>query len=727
VASRVLMHCPVRVPVALQLRIVRGLLFVCMRCLLVMWRCARVWVLKCGTKMTLAAVVCCVGLCGWEGIFVCAVCRRRYTDSLSLSLSRTEWWVCVPSLPRCVQAVRQNAAADPDAPPVDLKSLFPPELRRRYEVRFTARSKTPTRAVREIGASQIGSLVVVKGIVTRITDVKPLVSVATYTCDACGFEAYQEVAADSFMPVVACPSEKCKGNQKLGTLSMQTRGSKFTKYQEMRLQELAEQVPIGNVPRTMTVKLRGEMTRKASPGDVVTISGIFLPVQSHGFAAIRKGLISDTFIHAMSLDKEKKSYADVEVDEAMLEKIEEAAQRPNIYSALAQSLAPEIWGHEDVKKALLLVLVAGVTRSLREEMSIRGDINVCLMGDPGVAKSQLLKYIAHVAPRGVYTSGKGSSGVGLTAAVLVDPVTGELTLEGGALVLADKGICCIDEFDKMEEADRTAIHEVMEQQTVSVAKAGITTTLNARTAIIAAANPLYGRYNVHKSAEENINLPTALLSRFDLLFLLLDRHDERNDKRLAEHICHVHRESRAPELDIEVYPASFVRAFISQARRFDPVIPRNLSNFIVESYVGMRAHDKEAETPSSGYTGARTLLAIIRLSQALARLRFSDEVVMEDVEEAMRLIQVSRETLHLETDVRGGRKADPKSALFNIIHSVCERSGRRKTDYSAILRAATAQGHSESFLQSVLEEYSQLNVIIYKKNNYVQFVNAAGA
>jgi DNA replication licensing factor MCM7 len=350
---------------------------------------------------------------------------------------------------------------------------FPPQLMRRYELRilpvgrrgtlfpFTKQYLPPKLAttppagvsLRHVRSKSMGRLVTITGMVVRATDVKPFCQVATYTCDACGVEVYQPLNNQrEFMPQRFCPATCAQRGNSNPSLQLQSRGSKFVKFQELKVQELPSQVPMGHVPRSLSVYCRGELTRQANPGDVITVDGVFLPqkVAEGGYRAMKAGLMATLFVDAQHVQVHKKSMEESlldglgEEESARLDAdIRRVSNSDDPVGILGRSIAPEIFGHADIKRALLLQLTGGVCRKMQDGMSIRGDINICLMGDPGVAKSQLLKHVASIAPRGVYTTGKGSSGVGLTAAVTKDTVTGEMSLEGGALVLADRGICAI--------------------------------------------------------------------------------------------------------------------------------------------------------------------------------------------------------------------------------------------------------------------------------------------
>ncbi|KND00472.1 DNA replication licensing factor MCM7 [Spizellomyces punctatus DAOM BR117] len=586
--------------------------------------------------------------------------------------------------------------------------LFPPMLTRRYTVCFKPRDTAKALSVREVKGSAVGRMVTVRGMVTRVSDVKPQAVVIALSCDKCGSEIFQEVTSHNFTPITECPSADCKKNASKGKLYLQTRASKLIKFQEIKVQELTDQVPMGHIPRSMTVHLYDDMTRSVNPGDTVYISGIFLPIPYTGFKALRAGLITDTYLEAHHVRQLKKQYSQMEVTPEINAKIEELAEDQNVYTRLARSIAPEIWGHDDVKKALLLLLVGGATKETKDRMRIRGDLNICLMGDPGVAKSQLLKQISKIAPRGVYTTGRGSSGVGLTASVMKDPVTEEMILEGGALVLADNGIACIDEFDKMDENDRTAIHEVMEQQTISISKAGITTTLNARASILAAANPQYGRYNPKKRVSDNINLPAALLSRFDILFLMLDTPTVADDLRLAQHVAFVHMHLHHPRLDgdFEAVDTSVIRHYIAKARKFDPIVPKEVGDYIVNAYVHLRSRAKEME--DFQYTSARTLLSVIRMATALARLRFADEVDLSDVDEALRLMDVSKASL---LDREETQAQDPISVIFELIKTMSkDADGQMQSEIriSKIRDRVIGKGYTEEDLNNCIEAYHDL-------------------
>jgi DNA replication licensing factor MCM7 len=600
-------------------------------------------------------------------------------------------------------------------------------------VRFKPREESKTMKLREITSHYVGSLVKLDCLVVRISQVKPKVEVVTYTCEVCGAEIFQSVEGESYTPPKECPSQRCKENKQAGRLNSNVRTCKFVKYQEIRVQEMSDHVPVGGVPRSVTVVCFADLTRAVLPGDAITLSGVYTPYQLPWYQTRTKGTMQEMFIEAHSIAKHKHGYNEAGANEQETNlKIDEAVKKGCLYDAAAKSIAPEIFGHADVKKALLLVLIGSFTKTMKDGMKIRGDIHTLLMGDPGVAKSQLLKQAINIAPRSVYTTGKGSSGVGLTASVIRDNVTGEVSLEGGALVLADMGVCCIDEFDKMEEADRSAIHEVMEQQSVSIAKAGITTTLNCRTTVLAAANPVYGRYNPYKSPIENIDLPAALLSRFDLLFLLLDTVDADKDKNLAMHVCKVHtnyggpgkadkagKEGAANEGDVlnlgfTPFDGDFMRAFIRRARQFEPMIEDDLQREIVDAYVSMRDDEKRADLDSKkSYTTPRTLLALLRISQAHARARFSERVERQDFEEAMRLLKVSKESVELSAPAK--RDANPLDLVHDIIADLARRSPDVDgwVDLTHVVSMAGHKALTKDMCIEAIENWESLNILTF--------------
>lgn len=608
-------------------------------------------------------------------------------------------------------------------------SDIPMKLQHDFDVRFRPRDDFKASKVREIRAACVGALVQVECVVVRTSQVKPKVDMVTYSCEVCGAEIFLSVQNDRYTPLTECPGQKCKDNKVAGKLKPQIRTSHFTKCQEMKVQEMSMHVPDGGVPRSITVMLGGDLTRMVLPGDAITVTGVFAPAQLPWFKQRGPGAtMQDMYVDAHCIQKHKSGYNEQAEDQTELERqVMEATREGNMFERCARSIAPEIFGLVDVKKALLLVLIGSFTKTMKDGMRIRGDIHTLLMGDPGLAKSQLLNQVKNIAPRSVYATGKGSSGVGLTASVIRDNATGEVTLEGGALVIADMGICCIDEFDKMEEGDRTAIHEVMEQQTVSIAKAGITTTLNARTTVLAAANPVGGRYNPYKSPVENIDLPASLLSRFDLLFLMLDTVEAEKDRNLAHHVCKTHtrfiaaEQKRAPDeapptagdlYEEKPFDANFMRMYIRKARQLEPLITDAIQKDIVNAYVSIRDEEKTGEVDNrKSYTTPRTLLAILRLSQAHARARLSERVEQQDFDEAMRLMKASKESVELAKPSKN--KENPLDLVYDVIADLSRRetSGDGWVDMAHVVSMAGHKAMSTEQVHEAIDNWEGLSVL----------------
>lgn len=465
--------------------------------------------------------------------------------------------------------------------------------------------------------------------------------------------------------------------------------SNFIDQQYLKIQELPESVPVGEMPRTILMTCDRYLTNKLIPGTRVNVLGIYSIYQSkstggpsNGGSSGRTGsgvairnpyvkmvgmnlLTAGGRIHSLGDDEDVEAegnldfgsllsngnniFSGVQISDSDEQLILELSRNPRVYKILRKSLASSIFGNDDIKRAILCLLFGGSKKTLPDGMRLRGDVNVLMLGDPGTAKSQLLKFVEKVAPISVYTSGKGSSAAGLTASVQRDPNTRDFYLEGGAMVLADGGVVCIDEFDKMRDEDRVAIHEAMEQQTISVAKAGITTVLNSRTSVLAAANPIYGRYNDAKSPGENIDFQTTILSRFDMIFIVKDAHDEQRDINIANHVMNIHTgrgNNDGDSTDSEELSLEFFKKYIAYCRgRCAPRLSEEASQRLIAHFVEIRKKVQLTEIATGSQSTipitVRQLEAIVRISESLAKMQLSPTANSEHVNEAIRLFQAS--------------------------------------------------------------------------------------
>ena len=542
---------------------------------------------------------------------------------------------------------------------------------------------TEIKGLREITVDVIDQEISVPAMVVRSSEILPMGVKITYRCSECGTLIESKVQGLVEKPPKKCNS--CSGTE----LELDAVNCQFVDYQQVRLQELPEDLPAGQLPDYIDVTLLDKLVNECRPGDRVLLTGL---------VKIEKKDIKTTLFN-LRMEASKVEYIggsqnrSQEITELDESNIIALSKDPNIQDMLIQSFAPNIFGNEIIKESILLLIVGAIPRS--EKNSTRGDLNIFLVGDPGMAKSELLKFAAKVAPRGLYTSGRGVTAAGLTAAVVKDDDI--FTLEAGAIVLGDQGICCIDELDKVSDNDRSALHEVMEQQTCSIAKGGIVATLNARTSILAAANPRDGKYDMARSIKENVEpIPIPLLTRFDLIHIVRDTKDPEIDERIADHILDEITDNA--QIDIDLF-----RKYLAYAKKIEPVVTDEARQILKEFYMKTRTLDEEIVTVTP-----RQLEGLVRIATAHAKLLLKDTVDKDDAERAIELTTKSLESIG--TDINTGipkymNKMGKKELFMSMF-----ANGKVSRDY-LIENLVKTGDYTEQQAKDIIEKYYNARVI----------------
>ncbi|KAJ6070824.1 hypothetical protein N7467_012143 [Penicillium canescens] len=535
-------------------------------------------------------------------------------------------------------------------------------------------------SIRDLNATNISHLVRIPGIVIGASTISSKSTILHIRCKGCDHS--ENISVDGGFSGLSLPRRcgrvKEPGDQGTGEncpldpYVVHHEKCQFVDQQVLKLQEAPDQVPVGEMPRHVLISADRYLANRVVPGSRCTVMGIFSIYQAKGGKKEAAVAIRNPYLRAVGIssDLDQTAKGSGVFSEEEEQEFLELSRRPDLYDALARSIAPSIYGNADMKKAIVCLLMGGSKKILPDGMKLRGDINVLMLGDPGTAKSQLLKFVEKAAPIAIYTSGKGSSAAGLTASVQRDHTTREFYLEGGAMVLADGGVVCIDEFDKMRDEDRVAIHEAMEQQTISIAKAGITTILNSRTSVLAAANPVFGRYDDLKTPGENIDFQTTILSRFDMIFIVRDDHERGRDEKIARHVMGVHMGGRGVEEQVEAeIPVDQMKRYISYCRsrcapRLSPEAAEKLSSHFVSIRKQVHRAEMESNNRSSIPITVRQLEAIIRISESLAKLSLSPIATEAHVDEAIRLFLAS--TMDAVTQGEGQGSKDLMEASSKI-------------------------------------------------------------
>ncbi len=600
---------------------------------------------------------------------------------------------------------------------------------------------------RELRADHIGKLLAIDGLVRTATEVRPKIVSAAFQCQRCGFTFFREQTGTKFEDQnLKCQNQACDRG---GPFKLLLAESKFVDAQKIRVQESPEELRGGEQPQTLDVELEDDLAGRIFPGDRVIVNGILKSYQRSN-PQQGKSTYFDLFHKGVSVEMKEQEFEEIEISPDDEKLILEMSRDPEIYEKVKRSIAPSIFGYDDVKEALALQLVSGFEKRLPDGARIRGDIHILLVGDPGIAKSQLLLYMTKISPRGIYTSGKSSTSAGLTATAVKDELgDGRWTIEAGALVLADKGIAAVDEMDKMENEDKSALHEAMEQQTISVAKAGVMASLKSRCSLLAAANPKLGRFDKYEPIAPQINLTPALMSRFDLIFVLTDDPDTKRDSAIAEHILKSNfagelstQVSWNPEISQEDVERALIvikpeiepeqlRKYVAYARKkIFPTLTDEAKDYFLKYYVGLRTQGQDSNKPVP--VTARQLEALIRLGEASARLRLSDKVTLEDaqrvvkiLESCLRKVGVDPETGFLDADIIATGMAkttrDKTKTIIDIIKDIL-KDNPSGAQMDIVLDEAEAQGIARNKAEEIIARLRRDGQIFEQKSGSMKLV-----